>query len=144
MEAEEVRGEKASCSYDEFVLTGEGLRLRSNDCFAGQSELLFSIIVSIHKPELKLLIRAIDSVKQQVYDKWELVLVDDASGDPRLTECLNELKNEDSGSGSSLSDKRHISFAPIMASNRLAGHGSLSLIRMTNFIPMPCLRSPPF
>ena len=110
MEAEEVRGEKASCSYDEFVLTGEGPRLRSNDCFSGQAELVFSIIVPVHKPELKLLLRAIDSVKRQVYDKWELVLIDDASGDLRLTECLNELKNEDSRiKVLPLSDNRHIS-----------------------------------
>ena len=49
-------------------------------------------------------------MKRQVYDKWELVLIDDASGDPRLTECLNELKNEDSRiKVHPLSDNRHIS-----------------------------------
>ena len=110
MEAEEVRRENPSCPYDEFVLDRGGARLPSKDCVAGQSRLLFSIIVPIHKPELKLLLRAIDSVKGQVFDKWELILVDDATGDPRVTECLNELKNEDSRiKVLSLCDHRHIS-----------------------------------
>ena len=45
---------------------------------------LFSILLPVYNPELALLQSAIDSVRQQVYERWELCIADDASTDPRV------------------------------------------------------------
>ena len=54
-----------------------------------------SIITPIYKTPEAFLTKCVDSVKKQVYPNWELVLVDDASGSPRITELLNKFAAED-------------------------------------------------
>ena len=50
---------------------------------------LISLVMPTYKTDLKYLREAVDSVLGQHYPEWELVIVDDASGDPDLTKALN-------------------------------------------------------
>lgn len=50
-----------------------------------------SIVTPVYKTPERFLTRCVESVKRQVYPYWELVLVDDGSGDPTLTALLAEL-----------------------------------------------------
>ena len=49
---------------------------------------LFSVLLPVHDPPLQMLEEAIDSVRNQTFDGWELRLVDDGSRDPAIVEIL--------------------------------------------------------
>jgi GT2 family glycosyltransferase len=49
---------------------------------------LISLVMPTYRTELKYLRIAIDSVRGQVYPEWELCIIDDGSGDPRLNAAL--------------------------------------------------------
>ncbi len=49
-----------------------------------------SVVMPVYEPEERWLRAAIDSVRAQVYEKWQLCLVDDASPNPRVREILDE------------------------------------------------------
>ena len=49
---------------------------------------LISILMPVYNPEPALLEAAIDSVRGQIYERWELCIADDASTDPRIRPCL--------------------------------------------------------
>ena len=51
---------------------------------------LISIILPVYNPDLDLLSAAIDSVKKQVYEHWELCIADDASTDPMVRPLLQK------------------------------------------------------
>ena len=50
---------------------------------------LISLVMPTYKTDLKYLREAVDSVLGQHYPEWELVIVDDASGDPAMTRALS-------------------------------------------------------
>lgn len=50
---------------------------------------LISLVMPTYKTDLKYLREAIDSVLGQYYAEWELIVVDDASGDPALERALS-------------------------------------------------------
>jgi GT2 family glycosyltransferase len=52
-----------------------------------------SIITPVYKTKLTFLKGAVESVLGQLYDKWELILVDDFSNDPEITNYLKDLSN---------------------------------------------------
>lgn len=52
---------------------------------------LISILLPVYNPDLDLLRAAVDSVKQQIYEQWELCIADDASTDPRVRSFLQKL-----------------------------------------------------
>ena len=56
---------------------------------------LISILLPVYNPDLDLLRAAVDSVKQQIYEKWELCMADDASTDPRVRPFLQKLADGD-------------------------------------------------
>ncbi len=51
---------------------------------------LVSILVPVYNPDLNLLEAAISSVKNQIYERWELCLADDASDDPKVRPRLEQ------------------------------------------------------
>ncbi|MEM9303103.1 MAG: glycosyltransferase [Pseudomonadota bacterium] len=48
-----------------------------------------SVLMPVYRVEVRWLEAAIDSVRDQLYPHWELVIVDDASGDPAIDACLD-------------------------------------------------------
>ena len=57
---------------------------------------LISIVMPVYNPDLGHLSSAIDSVRSQIYERWELCIADDASTDASVTRLLNEYATADS------------------------------------------------
>lgn len=51
---------------------------------------LISIILPVYDPDLKVLEAAIDSIRNQIYERWELCIADDASTDPAVRPFLEK------------------------------------------------------
>jgi glycosyltransferase involved in cell wall biosynthesis len=58
--------------------------------------LLFSILVPVYRTNRPFLRACVDSVRRQNHRRWELILVDDGSGDESLTALLNDWGRADS------------------------------------------------
>ena len=56
---------------------------------------LISVIMPVFNIDKEQLIEAIDSVRSQLYQNWELCIADDASTLPHVEEILNEYSNKD-------------------------------------------------
>lgn len=56
---------------------------------------LISIILPVYNPELQFLRAAVASIQDQIYERWELCIADDASTDPRVRPFLEELSRDD-------------------------------------------------
>jgi len=56
---------------------------------------LVSVICPVYRPGIGDFLAAVDSVRRQSYGNWELLLVDDASGQPELTAAMRELAKAD-------------------------------------------------
>ncbi|MCA1658963.1 MAG: glycosyltransferase [Verrucomicrobiaceae bacterium] len=56
---------------------------------------LISIILPVYNPELKFLRAALDSIRNQIYERWELCMADDASTDPNVRPLLEEMAASD-------------------------------------------------
>jgi glycosyltransferase involved in cell wall biosynthesis len=56
---------------------------------------LISVILPVYNPELSFLEAAIDSVRNQVYENWELCIADDASTDPQVRRFLERIAASD-------------------------------------------------
>lgn len=56
---------------------------------------LISIITPVYNPPPEALRQAIESVREQTYDRWELCLADGASDDPRVRQVLQECANDE-------------------------------------------------
>lgn len=56
---------------------------------------LVSVVLPTYEPNLAWLQKAIDSVKAQTYDKWELCIADDASSNPKVKAFLQHLASSD-------------------------------------------------
>jgi len=56
---------------------------------------LFSVVIPVYKPDLVFFRRCVESVRRQIYPHWELCLCDDGSGDPQLTELMEQLPSLD-------------------------------------------------
>ncbi len=61
---------------------------------SSSSSLLFSIVVPVYKPDLALLREMVQSVREQTYPHWQLILVDDGSECESLTHVLKQLESE--------------------------------------------------
>lgn len=56
---------------------------------------LVSVICPVYRPEIGMFLAAVDSVRGQSYPHWELLLVDDASGDAVLTKAMQAMAAQD-------------------------------------------------
>ena len=56
---------------------------------------LISIILPVYNPDLRFLEAAIDSVRGQIYERWELCIADDASTEPDVRPFLQQLATSD-------------------------------------------------
>lgn len=56
---------------------------------------LISILLPVYNPDLKFLRTAIDSVRNQIYPRWELCLADDASTNVEVRPFLEEIARSD-------------------------------------------------
>ena len=54
-----------------------------------------SIVMPVYNPPLKWFMAAVNSVRDQVYDNWELCIADDASDLPDIRQYLRKLADED-------------------------------------------------
>lgn len=85
---------------DNYARSADNNRLTTNDRLrmsqtSFESTPLISVVVPVHNTPTPWLNRLIASVQNQVYDRWELVLVDDASTDSRTVRRLEELAETD-------------------------------------------------
>lgn len=55
----------------------------------------FSVLVPVHKPPIKHLISAVESVRSQLYPEWQLSIYDDASNNPEITAYLERVASKD-------------------------------------------------
>ena len=56
---------------------------------------LISVIVPVYNPQPEWLVAAIESVRSQIYQNWELCIADDLSTDPRIRPILEGYVRED-------------------------------------------------
>lgn len=56
---------------------------------------LVSVVVPVYKPEMSDLMGCVDSIKNQIYERWQLCLCDDGSNQDSLTEYLEEIASSD-------------------------------------------------
>src|SRR5690242_7330254 len=56
---------------------------------------LISIVMPVHRPDPQWLGEAIESVRAQLYDHWELCIADDHSDDPRIRAVLQRYAEND-------------------------------------------------
>jgi glycosyltransferase involved in cell wall biosynthesis len=63
---------------------------------AATSVPLFSVLTPVYDPPAELLLAAIESVRAQSFDDWELICVDDCSSDPAVLEVLRSAAAADS------------------------------------------------
>jgi O-antigen biosynthesis protein len=71
---------------------------------------LISIILPVYNPDLRLLEAAIDSIRSQIYERWELCIADDASTDPAVRPLLEKMAAGDTRIKVTFRDKNgHIS-----------------------------------
>ncbi|MDG1173165.1 MAG: glycosyltransferase [Opitutales bacterium] len=80
------KAKRQSISFNEWVeeydtIDENRLKLYLSECEQLTINPLISIVVPIHKVSVKILEATIDSVKEQVYQNWELILIDDCSHD---------------------------------------------------------------
>jgi GT2 family glycosyltransferase len=62
---------------------------------AGLGETLVSVICPVFRPEMGAFLMAVDSVRGQSYPHWELLLVDDGSGDAKLAGVMAQMARDD-------------------------------------------------
>jgi len=56
---------------------------------------LISIVMPVYNPNPEWLVQAIDSVRSQLYENWELCIADDYSTDSQIRKILEELADKD-------------------------------------------------
>jgi hypothetical protein len=86
--------------YDEWVrrydtLQPGDLQQMAEEIAGWAARPLISVVVPTYNPRREWLIEAIESVRAQAYDNWELCIADDASTQPHVREVLEEFARTD-------------------------------------------------
>lgn len=61
-----------------------------------ESEILISILMPVYRPPITLLREAIESVRRQSYQRWQLCIADDHSANPEISNLLHQYAAQDS------------------------------------------------
>jgi len=100
---------------------------------------LISVLMPVYNPNVRHLREAIESVRAQLYEKWELCIADDASTEPEVVRVLKEFAEADSRIKISLRDRNgHISEASNSAL-ALATGDYLALLDQDDLLPEQAL-----
>ncbi len=96
-----ISTEQALEPYDAWLLVNQWTPGRARDLRrrlkrAEGSLPLISVIMPVYNTPEKWLNRAIESLREQVYEKWELCIADDCSPSPHVREVLERWKEADS------------------------------------------------
>lgn len=81
------------CCYD--TLTDEIRTIMRDRMDNFEHKPLISVLMPVYNPNPEWLIEAIESVRKQIYQCWELCIADDASTDERIRIILNEYASKD-------------------------------------------------
>lgn len=96
LRASEKLKDKANISYSKWrrlkSLSEEDIKAQREKKF--QYSPLFSIVVPLYKTDKEYLLKLVDSVEKQTYEKWELCFSDGSGSESELNELLKELKNK--------------------------------------------------
>ena len=90
-----VRGTYAHWVLECDTLTPAALDALRNRAAALPAPPLISLLVPVYNPPEKWLVRALESVRAQVYRHWELCVADDASTQPHVRSVLERFASED-------------------------------------------------
>lgn len=90
---------KAAPSYHQWLLaqrpSAEALGAMRREAAQFSAQPLISILTPVFDTPLTMLEEAVESVRAQVYENWELLLVDDASTDARIAPALAAFSKKD-------------------------------------------------
>ncbi|MFN2623822.1 MAG: glycosyltransferase, partial [Chthoniobacterales bacterium] len=86
--------------YQDWIAQFDTLTARTRTALRRELRLLLrhpliSIILPVYNPDLKFLEAAVDSVRRQIYERWELCIADDASTDAMVRPFLEQLAASD-------------------------------------------------
>ncbi len=92
---ETVKGSYAHWIKEFDTLTAEKLAAHRAETLALPKQPLISIIMPVYNTPEEYLTKAIDSVRAQTYERWELCIADDASSAPHVRTLLNRYADQD-------------------------------------------------
>lgn len=127
LRSKEALGPPGSVTYEKWIALNDtptehdvaDLRQRLAQL---ENKPLISVLMPVYNTPEKLLREAIDSVRAQVYENWELCIADDCSTKPYMRRVLNEYANHDPRIKIVLRDKNgHISHASNSALELVTG-----------------------
>jgi GT2 family glycosyltransferase len=87
-------------TYSEWIASYATLTARDREALAREVRMfiqqpLISILIPIYNPDLEFLEAAIESVRRQLYPRWELCLADDHSNGDRVREFVEAISQEE-------------------------------------------------
>jgi len=87
-------------TYSKWIASYATLTARDREALAREVRMfiqqpLISILIPIYNPALEFLEAAIESVRRQLYPRWELCLADDHSNGDRVREFVEAISQED-------------------------------------------------
>lgn len=90
---------EAMTAYDQWLqaehVTLEGMRLKADEWIQAMPHRpLISIVMPVHNTASAFLKAAIDSIRSQWYDRWEICICDDASSRPETRQLLTVLQKQ--------------------------------------------------
>lgn len=87
----------SSTSYDNWIFNHEKTGKLEYQSLAEKLNYkpLISVIIPVYNAKIKLLEEAIESVKNQAYENWEICIADDYSTDKNLIKYLKKIKEEE-------------------------------------------------
>ena len=85
--------------YQQWARMCESYRYRPERAAAEIEQFSYTPVISVVMPAFntprELLLKAVESVRGQYYDRWELCICDDCSDEPHVAEMLRHYSNED-------------------------------------------------